>query len=149
MAPAQEAPDRAGPQARLEGLLGLSERYHLVVLPVRLAGGSLRRGRPEAPDHRGRRDHAADSGAPEAGLHLLSEHGVRGRVPVPGAVPGRAGELGQQYTQCLRGRVRQTSGQNGHAAPAAGGDLPAGEGDRVGSQAEAHGRSAAECGQRW
>ncbi|CAG9814404.1 unnamed protein product [Phaedon cochleariae] len=41
MATAQEAPDRAGAQARLEGLLGVLEGHHAALLPLRLARGQV------------------------------------------------------------------------------------------------------------
>ena len=50
----------AGPEARLEGLLGVPEGDHAALLPVRLAGGPLRRGHPKAPHHRRRRNHAGE-----------------------------------------------------------------------------------------
>lgn len=84
MAVTQEASSGAGPEARLARLLGLSQGHHALVLPVRLARGPPRRGGAQALDHRGRRHHAADPGAPAARLHLLPEHRVRRRLPIPG-----------------------------------------------------------------
>jgi len=51
---------------------------------------------------------------------------------VSGAVPGGAGELGEQHPLGVRRRLRQAPRQNRHAAPAAGGDLPPRQGNRVG-----------------
>ena len=50
----------AGPEARLEGLLGVPEGDHAALLPVRLEGGPLRRGHAKAPHHRRRRNHAGE-----------------------------------------------------------------------------------------
>ena len=49
-----------------------------------------------------------------------------------GPLPGGAGELGEFDPLGVRRRLRQASRQDGHAAPPAGGDLQAGEGNRVG-----------------
>ena len=50
----------AGPQARLEGLLGVPEGDDPALLPVRLEGGALGRGHAQAPHHRRRRHHAGE-----------------------------------------------------------------------------------------
>lgn len=84
MAAAEEAPDRAGEEAWLEGLLGMPEGHDAPVLPVRLARGPLRGGGAQASHHRGRRHHATHPRTPEEGLHLLSFHGFRRRVSLPG-----------------------------------------------------------------
>ena len=59
MAAAEEAPDRAGEEARLEGLLGLPEGHDAPLLPVRLEGRAQRRSSTQAPDHRRWSHHAA------------------------------------------------------------------------------------------
>lgn len=77
MAAEEKAPDRAGEEAGLERLLGMPEGDDAVVLPVRLAGGPISGGGPQAPDHRRRGHHATHPRAPQEGLHILPEHGVR------------------------------------------------------------------------
>lgn len=89
MAAAQEAPDRVGAEARLEGLLGVSERHHPVVLSMRFEGRKVCGGCTKAPHHRRWCHHAAYPRTSEEGLHLLFEHRLRGRLPVPGAVSGK------------------------------------------------------------
>lgn len=88
MVAAEEAPDRVGTQARLEGLLGVPEGHHAPLLPVRLEGGPFRRGSAKAFNHCRRSNHATHSGASQARLHLLPEHGIRRRLPVPGTMSG-------------------------------------------------------------
>lgn len=52
MAAEEEAPDRAGEEARLEGLLGMPEGYDVALLSLRLARGSFRGGSAQTSDHR-------------------------------------------------------------------------------------------------
>ena len=87
VAPAEEAPGGAGPEARLEGLLGVSERHYAALLPVRITRGAQHRAGTQTPHHRGRRHHAVHPRAPQAGAHLLPEHGLRRRLSVPGDTP--------------------------------------------------------------
>ncbi|PRD35561.1 UNVERIFIED_CONTAM: hypothetical protein NCL1_11238 [Trichonephila clavipes] len=88
VAPSEAAASRAGPQKRLEGLLGVSEGNHPTLLPVRQPGRAGHRHHPQAPHHRGRGHHAAHPRAPQKGLHLLSQHSLRGRLPLPKLLKG-------------------------------------------------------------
>lgn len=63
---AEEAPDRVGTQARLEGLLGVLEGNHSALLPLRLSGGAFRGGSAKALNHCRRSHHATHSRAPQA-----------------------------------------------------------------------------------
>jgi hypothetical protein len=80
----QEAPDRVGAEARLEGLLGVPKGHHAALLPVRLARGTLGGGGAQAPHHRRRRHHAAHPRAPQARPHFLPLDRLRGRLSLPG-----------------------------------------------------------------
>ena len=51
---------------------------------------------------------------------------------LPGAVPSRAGELGELDPLCVRGGLRAAPRQDGHAAPPPGRHLQAREEHRVG-----------------
>jgi hypothetical protein len=80
----QEAPDRVGAEARLEGLLGVPKGHHAALLPVRLARRTLGGGGAQAPHHRRRRHHAAHPRAPQARPHFLPLDRLRGRLSLPG-----------------------------------------------------------------
>lgn len=68
-------------------LLGLPQGHDAALLSVRFTRGTPRRGRTEAPHHRRRCHHATHTGTPAAWLYLLSEHGIRRRLSLPGTVP--------------------------------------------------------------
>lgn len=75
----------------------------------------------------------------ESSDHLRTRRNVAIALCAPlftGAVSSGAGELGEQHSFGMRGRVRASSRQNRHVASAAGGDHPSGEGDRIGTSAE-------------
>jgi len=88
MVTTQEAPDRAGQKEGLEGLLGVPEGHHAALLSVRLPGGQECGGGAQALDYRGWCNYATDTRASQARLHLLSEHGVRRCLSLPGALSG-------------------------------------------------------------
>lgn len=88
MVTTQEAPDRAGKKAGLEGLLGVPEGHHAALLSVRFPGGPECGGGAQALDYRGWCNYATDTGASQARLHLLSEYGVRRCLSLPGALSG-------------------------------------------------------------
>lgn len=62
------------------------------------------------------------------------KRGDRFALMLTGAVSSGAGELGEQHSFGMRGRVRASSRQDRHAASTAGGDHPSGEGDRIGTE---------------
>lgn len=103
MVAAQEASDRAGQEERLEGLLGLLEGHHASILPLRLPGEQGHGSGAQTPDHRRRRDHAAHPWTSEERLHILPQHRVRGRLPVPGeSIPTTFGDR-NSLVQVYRG----------------------------------------------
>lgn len=83
----EETPDRAGPQTRMEGLLGVSEGYDAAFLPLRLSRRAISRGGTEAPHHCRRSHHAAHSRTPQTRPRVLPQHSFRRRLPLPGTPP--------------------------------------------------------------
>jgi len=90
MVTTQEASNRAGSQTWLEGILGVPEGYHPALLSLRFARGSQRRGGAQAFNYRRRGNYAADTGASETRLYILSEYRIRWCLFVPGTLSGES-----------------------------------------------------------
>lgn len=89
MVTTQEASNRTGTQTRLEGILGMPEGHHASLLSLWFAWGSQCGGGAKAFNYCGRRNYAADTGASEARLYILSEHSIWRCVSVPGTLSGK------------------------------------------------------------
>jgi len=77
MVTTQKASNRAGSQTWLEGLLGVPEGHHIALLSLRFEGGSQCGGGAQAFNYCRRSNYAADTGASETRLYILSEYRIR------------------------------------------------------------------------
>lgn len=91
MVTTQKASNRTGTQTRLEGILGVPEGHHAPLLSLWFARGAQRGGGAKAFNYCRRCNYAADTGASEARLYILSEHSFRWCVSLPGALSGEWG----------------------------------------------------------
>lgn len=88
MAITQEASNRISPQARMEGLLGMFERYHLIILSMRFAWRTFRWISTKASHYCWWCYYATNSWTSKTWLYILLEYGLWGRLSVSSSLSG-------------------------------------------------------------